>query len=139
VTIGVTANPHSPIARWRKNLDRAGDGPGGCRRLDANESGHGAKAGAEPAKHSGNDSLGPRLQQLDGGRRADATKSLRRRGLRILQEACGATPAPAARALAQADNRLRVALVMLKMKSDAHEARAKTALAHNNLRGALGE
>jgi N-acetylmuramic acid 6-phosphate etherase len=66
-------------------------------------------------------------------------EKLRRRGLRILQEASGATESAAARALRQAGNRLRVALVMLKMKADADEAERKLRHAHGNLRGALGE
>lgn len=66
-------------------------------------------------------------------------EKLRRRGVRILQEASGATEAEASRALTQADNRLRVALVMLKMKASAQEARHKLRQTGGNLRNALGE
>jgi len=66
-------------------------------------------------------------------------KKLRQRGLRILQEASGATESEAARALKQAGNRLRVALVMLKMKAGAPEARRRLRQAKGNLRRALGE
>ena len=66
-------------------------------------------------------------------------EKLRRRGLRILQEASGAAESEAARALAGAGNRLRVALVMLKMKSSAGEARQRLLQAGGNLRRALGE
>jgi N-acetylmuramic acid 6-phosphate etherase len=66
-------------------------------------------------------------------------EKLRRRGLCILQEASGVTESAATRALTQAGNRLRVALVMLKMKTDADEAERKLRQAHGNLRGALRE
>lgn len=66
-------------------------------------------------------------------------EKLRRRGLQILQEASGATESAAARALTQAGNRLRVALVMLKMKASAQEARHKLRQTGGNLRDALGE
>jgi N-acetylmuramic acid 6-phosphate etherase len=66
-------------------------------------------------------------------------EKLRRRGLQILREASGATESEAARALTQAGNRLRVALVMLKMKASAPEARQKLRRARHNLRDALGE
>lgn len=64
---------------------------------------------------------------------------LRLRGLRLLQEATGASAAEAARALKLAHNRLRVALVMLKMKAGAREAERKLQEAGGNLRRALGE
>lgn len=64
---------------------------------------------------------------------------LRLRGLRLLQEATGASAAAAARALKLAHNRLRVALVMLKMKAGAREAERKLQEAGGNLRRALGE
>jgi len=66
-------------------------------------------------------------------------EKLRARGLRILQEASGATKSAAARALTKAGNRLRVALVMLKMKADADEAQRRLRQAEGNLRRALGE
>lgn len=66
-------------------------------------------------------------------------EKLRRRGLRILQEASGATDSAAARSLTDADNRLRVALVMLKMKVGAPEAHRGLREAKGDLRRALGE
>jgi N-acetylmuramic acid 6-phosphate etherase len=66
-------------------------------------------------------------------------EKLRERGLRILQEASGTTKSAAARALTQAGNRLRVALVMLKMKEGAREAQGRLRQAKGNLRRALGE
>jgi N-acetylmuramic acid 6-phosphate etherase len=66
-------------------------------------------------------------------------EKLRQRGLRILQEATGANEATAAHALKQARNRLRVALVMLKMRAGPREAEQKLKGARGNLRRALGE
>lgn len=66
-------------------------------------------------------------------------EKLRQRGLRILQEAAGATAPEAARALKQAHNRLRVALVMLKMKLGERDAGKALKQAGGNLRRALGE
>ncbi len=65
------------------------------------------------------------------------SQKLRRRGLRILQEATGATPSAAEHALRQAGHDLRVALLMLKTGSRAPEARRHLAAARGNLREAL--
>ncbi len=66
-------------------------------------------------------------------------RKLRQRGLRILTEATGASMAAAQRALRQARHDLRVALVMLKARTDATEARARLRRAKSSLRAALGE
>jgi N-acetylmuramic acid 6-phosphate etherase len=66
-------------------------------------------------------------------------EKLRRRGLRILEEATGADTKRAARALAESKNDLRVALVMLKTGAAAAEARQRLQRARGNLRRALGE
>jgi N-acetylmuramic acid 6-phosphate etherase len=68
-----------------------------------------------------------------------SNEKLRMRGLRILQEASGASEADAARALREAHNRLRVALVMLKMKANRREAERRLEQAGGNLRRALSE
>jgi N-acetylmuramic acid 6-phosphate etherase len=66
-------------------------------------------------------------------------RKLRQRGLRILEQASGASVAEAERALRQAGHGLPVALVMLKTGADAAEARRRLRRAHGNLRKALGE
>jgi N-acetylmuramic acid 6-phosphate etherase len=66
-------------------------------------------------------------------------QKLRRRGVRILMEASGASLLAAERALRQSGHDLRVALAMLKRDTDAKGARARLALAKGNLRQALGE
>jgi N-acetylmuramic acid 6-phosphate etherase len=73
-------------------------------------------------------------------------RKLQRRAARILQEASGAAPNEAARALRQAArvagprrHALRVALIMLKKRIPAAEALERLHVADGNLRRALGE
>jgi N-acetylmuramic acid 6-phosphate etherase len=68
-----------------------------------------------------------------------SNKKLRQRALGILRNATGASPARAARALQAARENLRVALIMLKTKSTAAQARQRLRQAQGNLRRALGE
>jgi N-acetylmuramic acid 6-phosphate etherase len=68
-----------------------------------------------------------------------ANRKLRGRGLRILREASGAGEARAARALAEAGGKMRVALVMLKTRASVAEARRRLRQAGGDLRRALGE
>ena len=63
---------------------------------------------------------------------------LRARGLRVLQEATGATAAQAAHALGEAGS-LRIALIMLKAGISAADARRKLRAAGGRLRRALDE
>jgi len=62
-----------------------------------------------------------------------------KRALRILAEASGRSVSAAEHALRAAGHNMRVALVMLKMRVDASEARKKLAGAGGNLRHALKE
>ncbi|MBI1737622.1 MAG: hypothetical protein HYR58_00035 [Acidobacteria bacterium] len=64
-------------------------------------------------------------------------KKLRQRGMRILEEATGASVSAAARAARQSGHDLRVALVMLKASLDAATARRKLNQADGDLRKAL--
>jgi N-acetylmuramic acid 6-phosphate etherase len=66
-------------------------------------------------------------------------RKLRQRGVRILEEAAGATAARATSALRQASNNLRVALIMLKTQATAAQAAGRLRIARGNLRRALGE
>ena len=71
-----------------------------------------------------------------------SNRKLRERGLRILQEATGASPSQAETALRAAGNDLRVALVMLKggrKSGTAADARHRLRAAGGDLRRALGE
>jgi N-acetylmuramic acid 6-phosphate etherase len=62
---------------------------------------------------------------------------LKQRGVRILQEASGATVSAAEQALRQAQHNLPVALVMLKTDANAHEARRRLKQSAGHVRKAL--
>lgn len=68
-----------------------------------------------------------------------SNRKLRGRGLRILREATGASEAQAARALADSQGRMRIALVMLRTGANVAEARRRLRQAGGDLRRALGE
>lgn len=65
-----------------------------------------------------------------------SNEKLRRRGLRILEEATGASSPDAKRALARSRN-LRVALLMLETGESAEQARRRLKQSAGNLRRAL--
>jgi N-acetylmuramic acid 6-phosphate etherase len=137
-TIGVTANRHAPIERLSRIMIAPETGPevvAGSTRMKA---GTAQKLVLNLLSTAAMIQLG----HVYGNWMVDVAltnKKLRRRGLRILQEASGATESEAARALAKAGNRLRVALVMLKMNAGAREAYRKLRESRGNLRDALGE
>ncbi len=66
-----------------------------------------------------------------------SNQKLRRRGLRILEEATGASLSAAEHALRRSGNNLHAALVMLKGTVAANEARRRLAASGGNLRKAL--
>lgn len=68
-----------------------------------------------------------------------SNRKLRQRGVRILEEACDTTASRATRALRQAGNDLRIALLMLKAGIRAPEARRRLKNTGGNLRQALGK
>ena len=138
MTIGVTANRHAPIERLARITIAPETGPevvAGSTRMKAGTA-------QKLVLNLLSTAAMIRLGYVYNNWMVDVAltnEKLRRRGLCILQEASGATESAARRALTQAGNRLRVALVMLKMKTDADEAERKLRQAHGNLRGALGE
>ncbi len=138
MTIGVTANRHAPIERLVRITIAPETGPevvAGSTRMKAGTA-------QKLVLNLLSTAAMIRLGHVYNNWMVDVAltnEKLRRRGLRILQEASGATESAARRALTQAGNRLRVALVILKMKTDADEAERKLRQAHGNLRGALGE
>lgn len=70
---------------------------------------------------------------------ARTNTKLRRRAVRVLEEAAGASVSEAERALRHARHDLRVALVMLKRGETAADARRRLKAAHGDIRNALGE
>jgi N-acetylmuramic acid 6-phosphate etherase len=138
MTIGITANPRTPVARLARIAIAPETGPevlAGSTRMKAGTA-------QKLVLNLLSTAAMIRLGHVYSNWMVDVALTndkLRRRGLRILQESSGATAPEAARALEKAGNRLRVALVMLKMKIDAPEARQKLRQAGDNLRRALGE
>ena len=70
---------------------------------------------------------------------AQTNAKLKVRAAQILEQASGADARAAEHALRQAEHDLRVALIMLKKKVDAKEARLRLRRTKDNLREALGE
>ena len=138
VTIGVTARRHSAISRIAQITIAPESGP---------ELIHGStrmKAGSAQKMVLNTLSTASlvRLGRVYGNWMVDvalANRKLRGRGLRILREASGAGEAQAARALAAAGGKMRVALVMLKTGSSVAQARRRLRQAGGDLRKALGE
>ena len=137
MTIGITANRHAPIKRLARITIAPETGPevvAGSTRMKAGTA-------QKLVLNMLSTAAMIRLGHVYSNWMVDVAltnEKLRRRGLRILQEASGAAESEAARALAAADNRLRVALVMLKMKSGAREARRGLRQAGGNLRRSAG-
>jgi N-acetylmuramic acid 6-phosphate etherase len=137
-TIGVTSNQRSPIARVAAITIAPETGPeviAGSTRLKAGTA-------LKMVLNLLSTAAMVRLGHVYNNWMVDVTltnRKLRQRGLRILQEATGSSGTQAARALAEAGDELRVALVMLKTSATAPEARRRLRRAGGNLRRALGE
>jgi N-acetylmuramic acid 6-phosphate etherase len=138
MTIGITANRHAPIERLARITIAPETGPevvAGSTRMKAGTA-------QKLVLNLLSTAAMIRLGHIYSNWMVDVAltnEKLRRRGLRILRESSGATAPEASRALRKAGNRLRVALVMLKMKASAREARQRLRQAGGNLRRALGE
>ncbi len=138
MTIGITSNREAPIARVARITIAPGTGPeiiAGSTRM---------KAGTAQKMVLNLLSTGAmvRLGHVYNNWMVDmalTNDKLRRRGQRILEEATGASAPQAASAMAQSDDHLRIALVMLKVGVTAADARRRLRQAGGNLRQALGE
>jgi N-acetylmuramic acid 6-phosphate etherase len=138
VTIGLTANRRSPIARVAAITIAPGTGP---------EVIHGStrmKAGTaqKMVLNMLSTAAWVRLGRVYNSWMVDvalSNRKLRGRGLRILREASGASESEAARALAQSKGNMRRALVMLKAGVAEEQAQRLLRQAGGDLRRALGE
>ena len=138
VTVAITSNPGSPLARAARIQIVPQVGPEiltGSTRLKA---GTGQKLVLNMLSTAAMVRLGHVYDNwmIDV---ALTNQKLRRRGLRILSEASGRQPSAAAHALRQSGHDLRAALVMLKRGVTAREARNLLRRAGGNLRRALGK
>jgi len=136
VTVGITSNPRSPLAR-RASIGIAPD--------------TGAEAIAGSTRLKAGTAQKMVLNMLSTAAMVRAgrvyenwmvhvvltNQKLRRRGARILEEAAGVSLREAERALRQAGHELPAALVMLKTGASAPEARSWLAQSSGNVRNAL--
>jgi N-acetylmuramic acid 6-phosphate etherase len=137
-TVGITSNARSPIARVAQILIAPATGPeaiAGSTRLKA---GTAQKLVLNMLSTTTMVRLGRAYDNWMIGV-ALTNKKLRRRGARILEQASGASVSEAERALRQSGHDLCVALIMLKQKTDAAEARNRFRNARGDLRMTLGE
>jgi N-acetylmuramic acid 6-phosphate etherase len=136
VTIGVTSNPRSILARRAKIAIVPDTGPeaiAGSTRLKA---GTAQKMVLNLLSTTAMVRLG-RVYENWMVYVALANQKLRRRGARILEEAAGVSASVAARALRQTGHDLPAALVMLKSGTTARESKRLLANYEGNVRRAL--
>ncbi|HEY4710860.1 MAG TPA: N-acetylmuramic acid 6-phosphate etherase [Candidatus Acidoferrales bacterium] len=128
VTIGLTSNPRSPVARRAKISIAPDTGPeaiAGSTRMKAGTA-------QKMVLNMLSSAAMVRIGRIYGNwmvHVALTNQKLRRRGARILEEAAGVSPSTAEHALRQAGHNLPAALVMLKTGSSAREARQRLAAA----------
>ena len=136
ITIGVTSNPRSPLARKAKIAIVPGTGPEvitGSTRLKA---GTAQKMVLNLLSTTAMVRLG-RVYENWMVYVALTNKKLRRRGARILEEAAGVSASAAKHALRQTGHNLPAALIMLKAGTNARDAKSLLAKSGGNVRVAL--
>jgi N-acetylmuramic acid 6-phosphate etherase len=136
LAVGVTSNPHSPLAREADISIAPDTGPeavSGSTRLKAGTA-------QKMVLNLLSTAAMVRIGRVYGNwmiHVALRNDKLRRRGTRILAEAAGVNALIAQHALRQSGHNLPAALVMLKTGSNARDARRSLAAAHGNVRDAL--
>jgi N-acetylmuramic acid 6-phosphate etherase len=136
VTVGVTSNPRSPLARKARISIAPNTGPeaiAGSTRLKA---GTAQKMVLNMLSTATMVRLG-RVYENWMVHVALTNQKLQRRGARILEEAAGVSLSAAEHALRQAGHNLPAALVMLKTGATAREAQQRLAATGGNVRQAL--
>jgi N-acetylmuramic acid 6-phosphate etherase len=137
-TVGITSNRHSPMARAVKVLIAIETGPEAVAGSTRMKAGTAQKLVLNMLSTTAMVRLGRVYDNWMVGV-ALTNQKLRRRGLRILEQAAGVNVSRATRALRQAEHDLRVALIALKTGIGAKEARDRLRQTKGNLREALGE
>jgi len=136
LTIGVTSNPQSPLARRARIAIAPDTGPeaiAGSTRLKA---GTAQKLVLNLLSTAAMVRLG-RVYENWMVHVALTNQKLRRRGARVLEEAAGVSASAAEHALRQTGHNLPAALVMLKTAASARDARRWLAATGGNVRQAL--
>jgi N-acetylmuramic acid 6-phosphate etherase len=136
VTVGVTANPRSPVARKARISIAPDTGPEAIAGSTRMKAGTAQKMVLNMLSTAAMVRLG-RVYENWMVHVALTNQKLRRRGARILEQAAGVSLSTAEHALRQADHNLPAALVMLKTGASAREARQRLAAAGGNVRKAL--
>jgi len=137
-TIAITANRDSPIARAAKIVIAVETGPEAVTGSTRMKAGTAQKLVLNMLSTTAMVRLGRVYDNWMVGV-ALTNQKLRKRGLRILEEAAGVSVSRAARALRQSGHDLRVALITLKTGMSAKEARERLRQTKGDLREALGE
>jgi len=138
MTVAITVNPNTPVARLAKILIATEVGPEvltGSTRLKA---GTAQKMVLNMLSTAAMARLGHVYENLMIDVKASNQK-VSDRIVRILAEASGKSLSAAEHALRQAGHNMRVALVMLKLGANAAEAKRKLRKAKGDLHAALGK
>jgi N-acetylmuramic acid 6-phosphate etherase len=138
LTIGVTSHRRAPIARLARILIAPQTGPEAVTGSTRLKAGTAQKLVLNLLSTATMVRLGRVYDNWMTGV-ALTNRKLRRRGVRILEQAAGARVSEAERALRHAGHDLPVALVMLKRGIGAAEARRRLRAVHGHLRNALGK
>ena len=136
VTVGVTSNPKSPVARAARIAIAPDTGPEAISGSTRMKAGTAQKLVLNLLSTAAMVRLG-RVYENWMVHVALTNQKLRRRGVRILEEATGVDASTAEHAVRQAGNDLATALVMLKADIGAPEARKRLAATGGNVRKAL--
>ncbi|MGA8221392.1 MAG: N-acetylmuramic acid 6-phosphate etherase [Candidatus Acidiferrales bacterium] len=136
ITVGVTSNPRSPLARQARIAITPETGPEAIAGSTRMKAGTAQKMVLNLLSTASMVRLG-RVYDNWMIYVALTNRKLRRRGERILEEAAGVSASAAAHALRQSGHDLPTALVALKTGASVPEARRRLAIAHGNVRQAL--
>jgi len=136
ITIGITANRRSPLAKAVKILIAPETGPEALTGSTRLKAGTAQKLVLNMLSTTAMVRLGRVYDNWMVGV-ALTNQKLRQRGLRILEQATGAGVSDAARALRQAGHDPCIALIILKKKVNPAEAARRLRTAHGNVREAL--
>jgi N-acetylmuramic acid 6-phosphate etherase len=137
-TIGITSNRHSPIAKAAKILIAPETGPEALTGSTRLKAGTAQKLVLNMLSTATMVRLGRVYDNWMIGV-ALTNNKLKQRGLRILEQATGASVSDAARALRQAGHDPCIALIMLRKKVTAAEATRRLRASQGNVRAALKE
>jgi N-acetylmuramic acid 6-phosphate etherase len=136
VTVGVAANPRTPITRLAAISIVTETGPEAITGSTRMKAGTAQKMVLNMLSTAAMVRMGRVYENWMIGV-ALTNRKLQARGLRILAEASGATVAEATRALRQAGHNMGIALIMLKSGAGAREVRGRLRDAAGNVRDAL--